>query len=203
MRVTLVILAFAVLLNGCGSAPQLSSANLANAASAAQKRDDWASAAQLWQQAIQKENGFWQPEFSRSPRIIAIYYYELGRSLGVLGKYEDAERHLLQAFRLDEKFNGPKGMDLVELARLNYARGNYARAASFFDQILPRMDAVAEANPAAYIALLHEAASVYQNIGQNSRAAELNTKAQEFSARHPNARFPDNYGWTPYKNAAR
>jgi tetratricopeptide (TPR) repeat protein len=203
MRVTLVILAFAVLLNGCASAPQMSSASLASAASAAEKRDDWAGAAQLWEQAIQKENGFWQPEFSRSPKIIAIYHYELGRSLGVLGHYEDAERHLLQAFRLDEKFNGPKGMDLVELARLNHARGNDARAASFFDQILPRMDEVAEADPAAHIALLHEAASVYQNIGQNNRAAELNTKAQKFSALHPNARFADDYGWTPYKNAAR
>ena len=121
----------------------------------------------------------------------------------MLGQYQDAENHLLQAYRLDEKFKGPKGMDLVELARLNYAHGNYARAASFFDQILPRMDAVAEADPAGHIALLHEAASVYQALGQNSRAAELNTKAQKFSARHPNARFPDDYSWTPYKNAAR
>ncbi|MFN7140123.1 MAG: tetratricopeptide repeat protein [Limisphaerales bacterium] len=133
--------------------------------------------------------------------MIAIFYYELGRSLGVLERYDEGEKHLLHALRLDEKFNGPKGMDLVELARLNHARGNYVRAASFFDQVLPRMDEVSDADPAAYIALLQEAAVVYQKLGQNSRAAELKTKAQRFSSRYPNAKFPKGYGWTPYKRS--
>ena len=66
---------------------------------------------------------------------------------------------------MDEKFHGPKGMDLVELARLNYARGNNARAASFFNQVLPRMDKISEDDPAAYIALLNEATAVFQGLG--------------------------------------
>ena len=203
MRTALTVFVLSVLLTGCNSRPPLRSASLANAASAAQKKGDWASAAQLWEQAIQKENGFWKPEYSPSPKIIAIYNYELGRSLGVLGQCENAEKHLLEALRLDEQFDGPKGMDLVELARLNHACGNNARAISFFGQVLPRMDEVAEADPAAYLALLQEAASVYQTVGQTNRAADLNAKAQKFSARHPDAKFTDDYGWTPYKSAAR
>jgi tetratricopeptide (TPR) repeat protein len=204
MRSLVTILAFAILLLGCVSTPQKRpSAGIANAAAAAQKRGDWVSAAQLWEQAIQKENGFWRPEFSRSPRLLAIYYYELGRSLGVVGQYEDAEKNLLQALRLDEKFSGPKGMDLVELARLNHAFSNNDRASSFFDQILPRVDEVSGADPAAYIALLAEAATVYRAVGENSRASELSAKAEKFSAGHPNAKFADDYGWTPYKVPAR
>jgi tetratricopeptide (TPR) repeat protein len=196
----LTILGFAALLIGCVSTPREgSNPNIANEASAAQKRGDWALAAQLWKQAIEKENGFWRPEFSRSPRLMPIYYYELGRSLGVLEQYDNAEKNLLQALRFDEGSNGPKGMDFVELARLNHASGNNARAASFLAQVLPRVDETAEAGPAAYIALLNEAAAVYQALGQNSRASELKEKAEKFSARHPNAKLPDDYGWTPYK----
>lgn len=190
----------AVALSGCISAPRTSAgASTARAAVAAQKRGDWEIAARLWREAIEKENGFWRPEFARSPRLIAIYYYELGRSLGVLEQYEEAEKDLLQALRLDEKSNGPKGMDLVELARLNHACGNDARAASFFNKVLPRMDEASEADPAAYIALLNEATAVYQRVGQNNRASELKTKVEKFSERHPKAKFADDYGWTPYR----
>jgi len=203
MRLLHTILASTLLLVGCVTPIQKSpSVSTANAAGAAEIRGDWAAAAQLWEQAIEKEKGFWKPELARAPKLLAIYYYELGRSLGVLGKYDEGEKHLLQALELDEKFNGPKGMDLVELARLNHARGNNARAASFFDQLLPRIDETAEAGPAAYIALLNEAVSVYQSVGQNSRAAELKSKAEKFASRHPKAKFPDDYGWTPYKASA-
>jgi len=204
MRVLLTFLTFTVLISGCISAPRRSSTgDIAKAATAAQKRGDWAVAVQLWKQAIEKENGFWRPGFARSPRLIAIYYYELGRSLGVLQQYDHAEKDLLQALRLDEKFHGSKGMDLVELARLNYARGNNARAASFFNQVLPRMDKISEDDPAAYIALLNEATAVFQALGQTSRASELKEKAEKFSAHHPNAKFADDYGWTPYKVSPR
>jgi tetratricopeptide (TPR) repeat protein len=188
------------ILNGCGSAPRGgSNATTASAAASAQKRGDWTRAAQLWRQAIEEERGIWRPEYARPTRRSAVYHYELGRSLGVLGQYDDAEKNLLQAFALDEKLNGPKGMDLVELARLNHARGNDRRAASFFDQVLPRLDEIADTNPAAYAALLDEAAAVYEALHQNSRAGELRAKAEKFLARHPNPKFPDDYGWTPYK----
>jgi tetratricopeptide (TPR) repeat protein len=205
MQVRLAVLVFTVLLSGCVTAPRTSpSAALANAASTAQKRGDWAVAAQLWEQAIEKETtGLWRPEFAASPRLRAIYHYELGRSLGVLEKYDEGEKNLLQALRLDEQSNGPKGMDLVELARLNHARGNNDRAASFINQFLPRLDEASEADPAAYIALLNEVIAVFQALDQNSQASELKAKAEKFSARHPNAKIADNYGWTPYKVTAK
>src|SRR5437764_1405070 len=124
----------------------------------------------------------WRPEFARPTKRMAVYHYELGRSLGVLGRYDEAETNLLQALALDEKLNGPKGTDLVELGRLNHARGNDDRAASFLNQILPRLDEASDAAPAAYIALLEEAAAVYQAVHQDSRAEELKAKAQKFAA---------------------
>lgn len=198
MRSFLAILTLTLFVSGCVSGSPATSKSVANAAAAAQKRGDWATAAQLWKQAIEKENGFYTAEFSRHPGLLAIYYYELGRSLGVLKKYDAAEKNLLQALRLDEKSNGPKGMDLTELARLNHARGDNIRAAKYFDQILPRMDEVSEDDPAAYIALLREAAAVYRAVDQNERAAQLEKKADQFAGRHPKASLPSGYGWTPY-----
>jgi tetratricopeptide (TPR) repeat protein len=227
MRTCLVIVGLALLLSGsgCGSDPEnnafgavgaawvnhqnksvaskthaaQSQGDLGAQAQDAQLRGDWATAAQLWEQAIKSENGFWTPELSRAPKRMAVYYYELGRSLGVLERYDEGEKDLLQALRLDEKFNGPKGMDFVELARLNHARGNNARAASFFDRFLPRLDETREKDTPAYIALLNEAAMVYHALGQNDRASELKAKAKKFSASHPNAKFSADYSWTPYK----
>src|SRR5436853_574248 len=63
MRILPTVLAFAVLLVGCVSAPRTSSsASTAKAAGAAQKRGDWEIAAHLWKEGIENENGFWRPE---------------------------------------------------------------------------------------------------------------------------------------------
>lgn len=198
MRILLAIVTFTLFVSGCVSDSPTRSKSVANAATAAQKRGDWATAAQLWKQAIEKENGVYTAEFTRHPRLLAIYYYELGRSLGVLKNYDEAEKSLLQALRLDERSNGPKGMDLTELARLNHARGDNVRASTYFNQVLPRMDEVSEADPAAYVALLREAVTVFQALGQTDRAGELEKKANQFSRGHPKANLPSGYGWTPY-----
>jgi tetratricopeptide (TPR) repeat protein len=204
MRIVLIITALAFLFTGCVmQRPTNRSGSIASEAHAAEMRGDWAASAQLWEQAIRVEKGIWDdPELANSPKLVAIYYYELGRSLGVLGQYDEAETNLLQALRLDQKFNGPKGMDLVELARLNHARGNNARAASFFDQVIPRMDEVSEQDPAGYVALLNEAVATYQVLGQSDRASELRAKVEKFSANHPNLKFSDDYSWTPYKTTS-
>lgn len=203
MRNFLAILTFTLFVSGCVSAPPTTSKSSANAGMAAQKRGDWVAAAQLFQQAIDKEQGIYSAEFNRHPQLLAIYYYELGRSLGVLRRYDAAENNLRQALHLDEKTNGPKGMDLTELARLNHARGDNKRAATYFDQILPRMDEASEADPGAYLALLREAASVYRAVGQTERSAELEQKADRFSRSHPKASLPSGYGWTPYNQVIK
>ncbi len=203
MRSLILLFIATLLFSGCVSAPKSNSATIANAAAAAQKRGDWTAAARLWEEAIQKENGFWKPELSRAPKILAIYYYELGRSLGVLRRYEEAEKNLLQALDLDEKSSGPIGMDLVELIRLNHARGDQTRAVSFFEQVSPRLDEVSESNPAAYIAFLREASEIFQALGKVSRAADLKVKAERFAVNHPEAKFPKDYGWTPYAGSSK
>jgi tetratricopeptide (TPR) repeat protein len=201
MRIGLIISVLALLFAGCASERPIDrSRSIASEAGSAEMRGDWAASAQLWEQAIVIEKGIWDdPELANSPKLITIYYYELGRSLGVLGQYNEAEKNLLQALRLDQKLNGPKGMDLVELARLNHARGNNIRAASFFDQVIPRTNEISEKDPATYVALLYEAVITYQALGQNDRATELKVKAEKFSANHPNLKPLDNYSWTPYK----
>jgi len=204
MRVGLSIIVLSLFVCGCVTESTTDrSRSVANGANAAEKRGDWMTSAQLWEQAINIEKGIWDdPELSTSPKLIAIYYYELGRSLGVLGKYDDAERNLLEALRLDEKFNGPKGMDLVELARLNHAHGDNARAASYLDKVVSRIDEVSEHVPAQYFALLTESAAIYEAVGQSNQASKLKIKAEKFSESHPALKALDDYDWTPYKICA-
>lgn len=204
MRVGLSIIVLSLYVCGCVTESATDRSRLvARQANVAEKHGDWMTSAQLWEQAINIEKGIWDdPELSNSPKLIAVYYYELGRSLGVLGKYDDAERNLLEALRLDEKFNGPKGMDLVELARLNHAHGDNARAASYLDKVVPRIDEVSEHVPAQYFALLTEAAAIYEAVGQNDQTAALKTKAEKFSESHPVLKPLDDYDWTPYKMSA-
>jgi Tfp pilus assembly protein PilF len=204
MRVGLSIIVLSLFVSGCVTESATDrSRSVASEANVAEKRGDWMTSAQLWEQAINIEKGIWDdPEFSNSPKLIAIYYYELGRSLGVLGKYDDAGRNLLEALRLDEKFNGPKGMDLVELARLNHARGDNARAASYLDKVVSRIDEISEHAPAQYFALLTESAAIYEAVGQSNQAAMLKIKAEKFSESHPDLKSLDDYDWTPYKISA-
>jgi tetratricopeptide (TPR) repeat protein len=199
MRIYLATTALSFLLAGCVmEGPTNRSGSIASEAHAAQLRGDWARAAQLWEQAIRIEQGIWEdPELANSPKLMAIYYYELGRSLGVLGLYDEGEKDLLQALRLDKKFNVPIGMDLTELARLNYARGNNTQAAFYFKQIMPHLDEAISKNPAESIAIMNEAAFVAKALGDNEWATQLKEKSEIVSNSHGNLKLPED--WTPYK----
>src|SRR5688500_535510 len=104
MRIVLTFLVVAAFLTGCATRPT-GLTSTAHAAAAAQKRGDWAAAVQLWQQAIKEEQGIWrQHEMARPSERLAIFYYELGRSQGVVGQFDAAEKNLFEALRLDERF---------------------------------------------------------------------------------------------------
>jgi tetratricopeptide (TPR) repeat protein len=199
MRICLATAVLSFLLAGCViERPTNRSGSIASEAKAAQLRGDWAKAAQLWEQAIKMEQGIWEdPELANSPKLMAIYYYELGRSLGVLGLYDEGEKDLLQALRLDKKFNVPIGMDVTELARLNYARGNKAQAAFYFKQLMPHLDEAINKNPAESVVLMNEAASVAKALGDNEWATQLKEKSEIVSTSHKNLKLPED--WTPYK----
>lgn len=188
----------AILFNGCAMQPGASrTGSIAQEAHDAQMRGDWESALRLWKQAIQVEQGLWSdPELANRPKLVAIYYYEAGRSAGVQGRYDEADSDLKIALRLDQRFNGPQGMDLVELARLNHARGDNVQAVAYFKQIIPRADETIDRVPDQYVAVMTEAAVAARATGDMDLAGQLEAKAKKVSDQHPGLKAPAD--WTPY-----
>jgi len=182
-------------LTGCISRP-VERAPSAHHAHAAQERGDWAEAARLWSQAIQEQKGMWKANFISDPQRLAVFYYELGRCEGALCQWEAAERDLNQALALDEK-RGPVWMDLTELARLNHAHGNHARAESYFDRLFADMpeEQVMTKDPVGYSALLLEFSNTVDALGKKEKGAQLRAKAEKARSTS-NAAVPKD--WTPY-----
>ncbi|HEV2694798.1 MAG TPA: hypothetical protein VG347_18020 [Verrucomicrobiae bacterium] len=194
-----MVLALALMTGGCATHSKAGGGgSIAEQAHDAQLKGDWENAFQLWKQAIQAEQGLWSdPELATRPKLLAVYYYEAGRSAGVVGRYDEADFDLKVALRLDEKFNGPRGMDMVELARLNHARGDNTWAIYYLRQILPRADETIGHVPEQYVALMIEAAAVAKATGDMNLASRLEAKAKAVSDRHPGLKPPSD--WTPYK----
>jgi tetratricopeptide (TPR) repeat protein len=198
LPVLLIAMAFAYG-SGCAMpSPGQRSRSAVLEAQTAETQGNWQSAAASWQRAINIEQGIWKdPERANSPKRLAMYYYELGRSLGALGRYDESERALHRALRLDQKYGGPMGMDYAELARLYHTNGYITKSASCFHIVMQHLDEVDNIDPAEYLAVVNEAAVVAKASGDSAWAEKLEAKAKNYSTAHPNLTIPGD--WTPYK----
>ncbi|HEV3010892.1 MAG TPA: tetratricopeptide repeat protein, partial [Burkholderiales bacterium] len=72
---------------------------------------------------------------------LSVVMYNLGRTKGYLCKYDESEKLLLEALRLEEKASGADGaltvMRLFELARLQYDRKLYDASLPYFERAIP------------------------------------------------------------------
>lgn len=74
------------------------------------------------------------------PLYTSSIKYDLGRIAGYLCNYEEAEKLLLEALKLELENNGKLRhicMRYFELARLNFDQGRYEQAIKFFEQGIP------------------------------------------------------------------
>jgi tetratricopeptide (TPR) repeat protein len=120
--------------------------------------------------------------------------YELGRVEGQLCDFDESKKHLLQALELEEQVEGPGGgwslLRLFELARLHFAREQYAQAASYYDRAIPlaRKIAAERDDPIGFANELETYATALERSGDAGRAAELREEVAELHRIHPGAR---------------
>ncbi|MBW8780908.1 MAG: tetratricopeptide repeat protein [Verrucomicrobia bacterium] len=122
-----------------------------------------------------------------SPKTLVTLHYEYGRCLGVTGKFDDAETHLLKALAFDKQLGGPFYMDLTELARLNYDQGKYPEANIYFEQDIQAMDhlGLADDSPAASIDILSEYGVSLRKTGREFEAGAMDARIKTIRQAHP------------------
>lgn len=118
---------------------------------------------------------------------LAALHYQFGRTSGVICEYRLAYGHLLRAQQLDEQTGGPVHMDLTELAWLHLDKGDYTRAAHYFDLALPlyielNLDA---RDPIGLADALIEYALALEKTGRAEQARKAKGKALALMRAHP------------------
>jgi tetratricopeptide (TPR) repeat protein len=165
----------------------------ASAGRAASQRGDWTTAARYWALAAEAADAG-----SESPRFVAIAHYEHGRSLGVTGQFEQGERELKHALKIDAKNGGETYMDLTELGRLNQAQGRYADAIGYFEKEMPIMNSsgAAKRAPLEMVAFLTDYADCLRHAGRTADADRVSQRAATLSSTAPAGAPPADR--TPY-----
>ncbi|PTY00371.1 tetratricopeptide repeat protein [Opitutus sp. ER46] len=165
----------------------------ASAARAASERGDWAAARRFWQLANAAAIGG-----AEDPRFVAVTHYEYGRSLGVTGRFAEAETELKTALARDTESGGEPHWALTELARLNQAQHKYEAAAEYFERNLPILDAARaeQRNPADMAAFLADYAECLRHVGRTAEADQISARATALAATIPAGAAPADR--TPY-----
>jgi hypothetical protein len=122
---------------------------------------------------------------------MSMVAYNLGRVKGYLCKYEDAEKLLTEALRLQEKAGPPDSafvsMRLFELARFHYDRGEHERAIPYFArgfQVAGKLDAESK-DPIGFAEVLEEYAIALEKSGDASSAFGRKSEAAKLRALYP------------------
>ena len=120
------------------------------------------------------------------PEALAILYYEYGRTLGVVCKYDESEFFLNKANKLDAYLKGPRYMSLVELARLSLDQKKWDKTIDYFDQAMPELERinVQTKAPHAYADILDEYAKALEGLNK-PEATEYHQRANDIRKKYP------------------
>lgn len=151
----------------------------------AYERGDYAQAKESFSSALQvamQQN--WKPH-------IATAKYGLGRSMGQLCQFDEAEKYLLEAANLENEISGGKGIhlsqDYFELARLYYDYGKYEKAVPYFQKAIPLAEevGVASSDPIGFAKVLDDYAIALSKIGDANAATAVERKIANLRQNNP------------------
>lgn len=146
-----------------------------------QMQGDWDAARESWARAVANID-----DSSATIEQQAVYHYEYGRSLGMTCHFDEAERELLEAYRLDAESDGPDYMSLTELARLNLDQKKYAESALYFERLLVYADERTP-QPVEMAEILDEYAAALAGTGNETEAEIERKKGEAIRREYPQA----------------
>ena len=151
----------------------------------AYERGDYVQAKESFSSALQlatQQN--WKPH-------IATAKYGLGRSLGQLCQFSEAEKYLLEAANLESEISGGKGIhlsqDYFELARLYYDYGKFDKAVPYFQKAIPLAEEVrvASSDPIGYANVLEDYAVALSKVGDANQSKAIEQKIAALRQSNP------------------
>jgi tetratricopeptide (TPR) repeat protein len=179
---------------GCVSAINATNArHHAEAANEAGKAGDWTTARTQWARALINA------QLASAPaETLAVFNYEYGRALGVTCFYDESEKYLLKALRLDVQTSGPTYMSLLELSRLMYDQKQYDKSIPYFRRTLEAIESsgISVKLPIDFADMLNEYADALTKIGNEKEALSVTNRAHKLRTDNPDKQ--SNTDRTPY-----
>jgi len=170
-----------IFLTGCVQSINLKQAEIHyNAGSQYEDKGDFISAKEQFAKALSDAR-----LGKAKPAAISMLTYNLGRVTGYACDFEQSEKLLIEALKLEEKVTGPSSgittMRLFELARLNYDQGKYAEAAKYYSRGLPLVEAlnVIESDPITFANALDEYSRALEETGNIDESIKIKTKSKK------------------------
>lgn len=151
----------------------------------AYERGDYGQAKESFSSALHlatQQN--WKPH-------IATAKYGLGRSLGQLCQFNEAEKYLIEAATLEGEISGGKGIhlsqDYFELARLYYDYGKYDKAVPYFQEATALAEelGVSSSDPIGYANVLQDYAIALSKVGDANQAKAIEQKIATLRRSNP------------------
>lgn len=182
-RAALALLLLGGGLAGCVTVTeQVTAGNYAVVGRQAEQRGDWGTARGAWQGAVASGQQGQLP-----PRAKAVLELNYGRTLGVTCRFDEAEFHLMNAYRLDKDSGGPAYVALLELARLNFDQKRYEAAANYFGEGVGdvRQAGIVERAPGEFANVLDEYAVALAGAERATEAAAIWQQAAAIRRKDP------------------
>ncbi len=186
MKSLVLAILTAFIVSGCASALNIQNAeNHAQAGYVAQSRGDWQNSMRQFAQAV--VNADLGDADSQGKSVVN---YEYGRSLGVLCKYEDAEKYLLRSKELKEQLGQSPYLALYELGLLNETQGKYTAAAIYFAQLISEMkkEGLQSRYPLGVADAYERYATALEKTGKTAEASIQHKEASAIRSANPDAK---------------
>lgn len=157
----------------------------AQAGYAAQRNGDWETARRQFAQAVVNAD-LGDADLNGK----ATVNYEYGRALGVTCFYEESEKYLLRPKEFDEQQGQSPYLALFELGLLAEKQKQYAKAASYFSQLIPLMEkaGLRTKYPLGVVEAYEQYANSLQEIGKGHEAGLMRQQANSVRAENPDAK---------------
>jgi serine/threonine protein kinase/tetratricopeptide (TPR) repeat protein len=115
--------------------------------------------------------------FADRPRVEAAVQLRLGDTYLSLGKYPEAQRHLLRARELSSRWHGPTAPETLRamngVANVLYSQGQREEARKLHEEVLGRMRKVLGEDHPDTLASMNNLANVLNHLGKREEARRL------------------------------
>jgi len=130
------------------------------------------------------------------PAALSAATYELGRVTGYLCDYSRAHRLLRQSLEIEEQVSGPYSANTsaryMELARLNFDNGFYAKAVPYYERAIPLLEKldIDKRDPLGFADALEEFGTSLSHIGAAQEAQRVLRRADRIRTQNANRTRP-------------